>query len=205
MFRRVLFTSVAVVFLALASPISAQAQSIFLSGGASFSSSFELTDPTETVEPDIDTGWLAAGGLLFDIGESGFWAGIEGFYGRSTGPDQSGLSDITLKPLGVMGFLGYSFPTTGNVDPYVFGGAGLSSVKIEFTEDGDAIDETASGFGFEFGGGLTFGSPTSKIRPYIEGRYISMTGDIDLPGDPSVDVDNKIISALFGIVINVGS
>ena len=205
MLRRVFLASLAAVSVAIGAPHAALSQAIFLSGGAAFSSSFELTDPTETVEPDIDTGWLAAGGLVFDIGEGGLWAGIEGSYGQSNGPDQNGLSDITLSPWGLMGFLGYSFPTTGSIDPYVFGGAGLSGVKIEITEDGDLFDESASGFGYEFGGGISFGSETSKIRPYVEGRYMSMSGDVDLPDDPTVDVDNNIIGALLGVVINVGS
>ena len=203
MFRRVFFTSLAVVFLALTAPSAAQAQSIFLSGGVASLSTFDL----DGVEFDVDTGWMTAGGLLFDIGTGGLWAGIEGSYGRSNAPDQDGVSDATVKPWGAMGFLGYSFPTPGSVDPYVFGGAGISGVKISGTEDGEEFDESVSEFGYEFGGGITFGSEASKIRPYLEGRYMSGGGEAesDFAGVPGVDVDAKTISALFGIVINVGS
>ena len=181
MIRRALIASAAALFLALAVPFTAQAQSFFISGGAAF--------PNGDFGDVVDTGWLVAGGVLFDVGESGVWAGVEGSYGRHS----TDIDGFNAKPYGVIGFLGYSFPTDGNVDPYIFGGAGLQGVSVSFPS---LPSESDSAFGYEFGGGLVFGNPTNSVRPYVEGRYQGSNADA---------VDLTFIGALVGLTISAGN
>jgi Outer membrane protein beta-barrel domain len=181
MFRRVFVTSLAVVSLALTVPLTAQAQSFFVSGGAAF--------PNGDFGDVVDTGWLVVGGVTFDVGESGLWAGVEGSYGRHS----TDIDGFNAKPYGVMGFLGYSFPTEGNVDPYFFGGAGLQGVSVSFPVGPSDSD---SAFGYQFGGGLVFGNPANSVRPYVEGRYQGSSDD---------SVDLNFIGVLLGLTISAGS
>lgn len=184
MFRRVFFTSLAVVSLALTAPFAAQAQSIFISGG--------LASPSGDDMDGVDTGWMVAGGLIFDVGSSGVWAGVDGAYGRNT----TDLDGETVKPFSVMGVLGYSFPTEGSVSPYVWGGAGLQGIKFSDELGGS---ESESGFGWQAGAGISFGGADSNVRPYVEGRYHSASIDID-----GFDVDVRFFGALFGVSIGIG-
>ncbi len=181
MIRRALITSAATLFLALAVPFTVQAQSFFFSGGAAFANG-DFGDV-------VDTGWLVTGGVAFDVGESGLWAGVEGSYGRHS----TDIDGFNAKPYGVMGFLGYSVPTDGNVDPYVFGGAGLQGVSVSFP----GLDsESDSAFGYQFGGGLVFGSDTNSVRPYVEGRYQGSSDD---------NVDLFFFGVLVGLTISAGN
>ena len=196
MFRRTLLATAAALSLALVQPINAQAQSIFLSAGISSIS-------TDGV--DVDAGWMAFGGFLFDIGDNGLWAGVEGGYGQNNIPDQTvdgealTNSDIKAKPYSVMGFLGYSIPTEGSVDPYLFAGAGVIGTKLSGTGTFDgvsgSVDESESEFGFEAGAGLVFGNEANKARPYVEARYLRAGGDIDA----------DIISGQVGVSIGLGN
>jgi len=185
MFRRVLLTSLAVVSLALTAPFAAQAQSLFISAG--------LASPSGDDLDGVSTGWMAAGGVTFDVGSSGVWAGVDGAYGQNT----TDFDGEKVKPYSLMGVLGYSFPTEGSVSPYVWGGAGLQGVK--FSDDGGS-SESESGFGWQAGAGLGFGSSDSNVRPYVEGRYHSASIDVD-----GFDVDLRFFGALFGVTIGVGN
>lgn len=185
MIRRVLLTSAAVLSFALVAPLSVQAQSLYISGGAAFPSGDDLSD--------VNTGWMAAGGVVFDIGTSGVWAGIDGTYGRNSIEDPS---TENVKPFSIMGVFGYSFETQGNVDPYVFGGAGIQGVSSS-----EAGVDSESGFGWQLGGGVVFGS--GNVRPYVEGRYHSASIDVG-SGVSGAELDVRIFGALFGVVIGVG-
>ena len=98
-----------------------------------------------------------------------------------------------------MGFLGYSVPTDGSVDPYLFAGAGVIGNKLSGTAtiDGtpETVDESDSEFGFQAGAGLTFGNESSKVRPYVEGRWLRAGGDIDA----------SIVSGQVGVAIGLGN
>ena len=85
-------------------------------------------------------------------------AAVDGTWGTH-GTDGS----ESLKVYSGMGILGYTFDTQGNLDPFVFAGAGLTGIS----SDG----ESESGFGWQGGAGVAFGSPDSNVRPYV-GRQI---------------------------------
>jgi len=190
MIRRVLFTSAIALSFALVAPLTAQAQSIFLSAGASIATGDE--------SEDISTGWMAAGGVIFDVGTSGVWAGVDGMYGQNSTDFISLDGDVSVKPYSIMGVLGYSIATEGTLDPYIFGGAGIMGIKI--SDDSDSISE--SGFGWQAGAGVSFGNADAKARPYVEGRYQSAS--IEFEGDSS-STTVSFIGVLLGVAIGVGN
>lgn len=167
MIRRAIVTSTAVLFLALALPFTANAQSVFVLGG--------LSAPTGDYSDIADTGWLAAGGVTFPIGEAGLWAGAEGLYGQNS--FSSDLVDENFKIFSAMGILGYDIPTQSTVSPYIFGGAGVMTLS-----NGDS----ESGFGWQLGGGVGFDTG-GNVNPFIEGRFQSASIG-DEPNDLTVSV-----------------
>lgn len=179
MIGRAAVTSIAVLFLALAFPLTAQAQSIFVTGGAVF--------PTGDYGDFADVGWMVAGGVSVDIGDSGLFAGAEGLFSRS-GTEAEGVS---AKPWSALGFLGYSIATESAVSPYVWGGAGLQGVTVSF----DGASESDSAFGYGFGAGVAFAGQSS-ITPLIEARFQGSSDD---------SVDLHFIGVSAGVGIRLGN
>ena len=160
MFRRVILTSVAVIFVSVVIPPAAQAQSVFVMAGAA--------SPTSDFGDAFDTGWMVAGGITIPMGPGGFRIGVEGSYGQN-GTDVDG---VDANPIGAMAILEFDLPVPGGLSPYVFAGAGLLATQISI---GD-LSETSSEFGYELGGGFNLGK--GPISPFVELRYESST-DID--------------------------
>jgi len=179
MIRRAIVTSTAVLFLAFAFPLTANAQSIFVLAG--------LSAPTGDYGDFADTGWLAAGGVTFPIGEAGLWAGAEGLYGQNS--FSSDVVDENFKIFSAMGILGYDIPTQSTVSPYVFGGAGLMTLS-----NGDS----ESGFGWQLGGGVGF-ETGGKVNPFVEGRYQSAS-----IGDEGEDLTVSVFGIEAGVSIGLG-
>lgn len=173
---------VAAALLAFAFPATLGAQSIYVSGGVTF--------PTSDYGDISDTGWMAAGGVLFPVGPAGLSIGAEGFYGQNSAVDEGseiGLDDPKL--YGGMGIVVYTFQTRSSIEPYVFGGAGIMALKLGAFGESD----TESGFGYQFGAGLGF--PLSpKVSLYGEGRY--MGGDIS---DATVGLFGIFAGLTFGL------
>lgn len=185
MIRRMILASVAVLSFALAAPLTAHAQSIFLLAGVS--------SPTGDFGDYAKTGWLGAVGVTFPVGDAGLWAGVEGSYGQNKHDEDVAGVDAGDKTtlIGAMAILGYDIQTEGNVNPYVWGGGGLQSHK--FTSPlFPAFDETSSKFGYQFGAGVSIGSDDSNAHPFIEGRYQGSS-------------DSKIIAGEVGVSIGVGN
>lgn len=157
MIRRAIAASTAVLFMAFVLPQTANAQSVYVLAG--------LSAPTGDFGDAADTGWLAAGGVTFPVGQAGLWAGGEGLYSRNGIAD---LDDESFKLFSFMGVLGYDIPTESSVSPFVFGGAGLMGLSQSFLDE----SETESGFGWQLGGGVAF-EGESNISPFIEARYQS--------------------------------
>lgn len=189
MIRRILSASAVVLALALAAPFAAHAQTLFISAGGAF--------PTGDDLDGVNTGWMVAGGVSFDVGGDGVWAGVEGAYGRH-GTDFVEDGDVKIKTYSVMGILGYSFETAGSVDPYVWGGAGLAGAKA--SDDSESF--SGSGFGWQGGAGVSFGGEDANVRPYVEGRYHSAS--VEFEGDTS-NTTVSFFAALVGVTIGVGN
>ncbi len=188
MFRRVFLTSLAVVSLALTAPFAAQAQDLFISAGIAVPSGDDLDE--------FNSGWMVAGGVTFDVGSNGVWAGVEGATGRNS-VDEAIAEDENIKPYSIMAILGYSFPTEGSVNPYIWGGAGIAGASI--SEPDVEID---TGFGWQAGAGVSFGS--GNARPYVEGRYHSASLDVTAEGITD-SVDLRMFAVLAGVAIGLGN
>lgn len=162
-----------IAVLALMLPAVAQAQNIYFGGGALI--------PVSDLEDVADTGIMGIGGILFDVGESGFAVGAEGMYGTSSGADSG--PDINV--YSAMGFVEYDFGSEGSVAPYIFGGAGVLGGE-EDVSDG----ESETDFGYMGGAGL--GVPLSdRVSLFFEGRYM---------GSDAID----LIGAIAGLSIGLG-
>ncbi len=131
-----------------------------------------VSSPTGEFGDFAKNGWLAAAGVTFSIGESGLWAGVEGSYGENkhdedvVGVDAGDKTNL----YSAMAILGYDIQTEGNVNPYIWGDAGLQVHKFS-SELYPSFDDTSSKFGYQFGAGIGFGSNESNARPFVEGRY----------------------------------
>lgn len=165
----------AAMLVALAAPVSLNAQTLYAGFGATF--------PTGDFGDFAGTGWMGIAGILFnDIGTEGLSLGVEGLYGENShDSDDLGGSlgyDAKTNPYGIMGIVDYTFATGGKLMPYIFGGAGWLAHKYSEDVDGASFSETDSGFGFQFGGGVAY--PVSqKVSIFGEGRYVVGTGDVD--------------------------
>jgi hypothetical protein len=174
---------VAVALVAFAFPATLGAQSLYISGGATF--------PTGDFGDYADTGWMIAGGILFnDIATGGLSLGAEGFYGEN----KHG-GDGKTNPYGAMGIAVFNFPTDGSLAPYVFGGAGWLAHKYSAGGSEFDIDETTSSFGYQFGAGIGF-AVSEKVSIYGEGRYMAGTGD---------NSGTKFLGAFAGLTFGLGS
>lgn len=156
-----LFATLAFMGFAIPTQADAQSTTLYISGGASF--------PTGDFGDYSNTGWMAAGGVLFGIGDSGFGAGAELFYGQNNHKDEASFfQGEKTTPYGAMAIVDYAFDTGSGVMPYLFGGLGL--LVHRFSAD-NIESESDSQFGYQFGGGVGFPiGGTTQL--YIEGRYM---------------------------------
>ncbi|HSM09236.1 MAG TPA: outer membrane beta-barrel protein [Gemmatimonadota bacterium] len=185
MIRRAIVASTTVLFMALALPLTAHAQSVFVLGG--------LSAPTGDYGDVADTGWLGAVGVTFPVGEAGLWAGAEGLYGQNS--FSSDAVDENYKLFSAMGILGYDIQTQSSVSPYVFGGLGLMSLSSSIEGS-----DSESGFGWQLGGGVGF-ETGGNISPFVEARYqsASIGDEADL-----TDLTVSVFGIEAGVSIGLG-
>lgn len=167
----------AVAVLLSASP--ARAQYVFLGGGVSI--------PTGEFKDDgAKTGWLATGGVGFDIGSKGLWAELQGYFGNN---NYEGTGGDKLQNIQGMAALGYSFMPEKSVTPWVMAGIGFLNHKYKPGSTGGTADSETK-FAWEGGAGLAF-KAGSKARVWVGGQYTSSSYV-------------HMVSVLAGFSINVG-
>jgi opacity protein-like surface antigen len=166
-------TLAAAAIIALAAPLTLDAQTLYIAGGATF--------PTGDFGEYAKTGWMAAGGVIFnDIGTAGLGLGVEGFYGENKHKSDDAvtlLGDSKTNPYGIMGVAVFNFDTGGSIQPYVFGGVGWMAHKYTADVDGSDLSETGSGFGYQLGVGVGF-DLSESVELFGEGRYMGGSGDV---------------------------
>ena len=155
--KRSVFLLTAFALMAFAIPAQAQT-TLYIGGGGSF--------PTGDFGDLSNTGWMAAGGVIFGLGDSGFAVGGEVFYGENNTKDEFStlFGDSKTSPYGVMAIADYTFGSPDGLQPYLFGGLGL--MVHRFSSD-NFESESESQFGYQFGAGLAF-----NFGLFIEGRYM---------------------------------
>jgi opacity protein-like surface antigen len=169
----------------VATPASAQF-AVYGGGGAAF--------PTGGDLDGVESGVQLFGGATFDITPRlGVYA--EGQFG-SHGIENS---DSKVKPSALMGGLIFDLMSDEDapVSPYVFGGAGLQTVKFD-PEQGDAVDDSA--FGFQLGAGVGF--DLLGLGAFAEGRY--QTAAFADDADVLTDATFAIFSVAVGLSFQFG-
>lgn len=162
MSKRVTLAAAGFLLMALAMPLTAGAQLVYVLGGPTF--------PVGDFSDFANTGWFAAGGVTFPVGEAGLWAGVEGSYGQNN-HDESVLFVVDgdkTNLIGAMALLGYDIPTGSSVQPFIWGGLGLLVHRFSASF---GVSDSESNFGYQFGAGLSFGGEQSSVHPFIEGRF----------------------------------
>lgn len=167
-----------VAALVAASPLNAQY--VFLGGG--------LSKPVGDYGDFAKTGWMATGGVGFDIGNKGLWLEAQGYFGNNNHSDVDGDKTQLLSG---MGALGYTFSPDAKVTPWVMAGVGFLSHKYK---PATGTGGSSSSFAYEAGAGLSI-KAGSKANVWFGGQYMGGTGD---------NKDTKLIMILAGITINVG-
>jgi opacity protein-like surface antigen len=149
---------------AAASPAAGQTPIVLFAGaGPSF--------PMGDFADGADTGWMLGGGVLAIIGTQGLWVGAEGMYGKNG----TSVDDVSVSHVGGGGMVGFTMNRGARISPYVFGGAGVLSSKLE--ADG-AESESESEFAWSVGGGLTLTmSPRASL--FAGARYMD-AGDLTM-------------------------
>ena len=146
-------TIVCLAALMFAGASAANAQYVFVGGGASI--------PIGDIkDAGAKTGWIAQGGVGYDIGSKGLWVEAEGWYGQ-TGYEGGGEKTKLLSGIGAVG---YSFMPGKKASPYVVAGAGFMNAK------GGGASSTK--FAYTGGAGLGFNlNPT--VHFWVEGRLLA--------------------------------
>lgn len=156
--------------LALLMPATAQAQAVFVGGGA--------TVPTGDFSDfgggdGANTGWMGFGGVLFPVGDAGLSAGAEAFYGSNSHDTDGDKTNL----YGGLALLAYSFGAPGAaVSPMVFGGLGFMTHSYK-SESFPAAEGSESGLAMGFGAGLGF--PLGGVGGMVAASYNMGLGNID--------------------------
>lgn len=172
--------SAVAVILAMLIPTTVSAQgSVFLGGG--------VTVPMSDYKEYAKTGWLGAGGLVWNLGDQGAFIWGEGFYGsnKHKAPDDDEKTNVYGADLGI----GYRFGDADRTGVYVAGLAGLLVHQYK-----PATGSSSSDSGFLYGGALGVDVPAGGLNVWFEGRVMI---------SPIKDEGETSNTAFFGIVAGV--
>jgi opacity protein-like surface antigen len=134
-----------------------------------------------------DTGWMAAAGLLFPVGQQGVWVAAEGLYGRFAHSDVDG--DAT-NLYGGSGLLGYTFTSGGRLAPYVFASAGM--LVHDYDPEDTAFDvDSESNFSYGVGGGFDY-ALSERIGFWFAAQYLAAD-------------ETKLIPLIVGLSLRPGT
>jgi hypothetical protein len=163
---------------------SASAQFLFVGGGGTF--------PMSDYGDYANTGFLFVAGGGIPLSDAGLNVVAEVFYGQNSHSDIDG--DKT-NPYGVMGGLEFDFPTGSDLQPYVFGEAGIMVHKYSSdTSEGDS----QSAFGY--GGGAGLGFPLGGVNGWVEGRLMNAAFD-----EAGTSYNTMFAAIVAGISIDLGN
>lgn len=112
------------------------------------------------MESDSPSGSIGFGvGLAYQFPTSNWGIGAEGSY-MNLGSQDTPAGEASYNTMPITGQVYHWFPTTGNTHAYLDAGLGFYNTGIEV----GSFDDSATDFGFNIGGGLKFGNPTSSVK-----------------------------------------
>ena len=180
-FRRGLMVLSTLVAIGGAREVSGQA-SLLVSGGASL--------PMGDYADYAKTGYVAAVGLMFKVGEKGLSVGAQGLYGGNSHSDYDG-DKTTL--LGALGTVAYRLGDPAKPGVSLVGNIGM--LQHKYSSD-QFPDEEGSSSGVAFGGGAAFMVPRGNMNLYAAVRYL--TASID-------GYSTSFVPITAGVTIPLGS
>ena len=156
-----------------------------------FSVGAGLSVPTGDMSDGSKTGFNVQGAVSHKIGMSPMWLRGEVAFHRF-GSQNLGGADGHQSELGALANIGYSFPTTSKIRPYVLGGLGLYSQKYTVEGGGASLSQSESDIGFNGGLGVRF--PMGNRSASLEARYHSVNG-----GDKMGNMTSTFVPVTFSI------
>lgn len=170
--------------LALVAMPAAGQVALYGGGGAAF--------PTGDDLENVDAGLQLFGGATFDVSEK-----VSLYAEGQWGTHDIENSETTVKPMALMGGILFGFgDDDAPLSPYVFGGGGIQTVKVD-PETGDSVDDST--FGWQLGAGANF--DLAGIGAFAEGRYQSASFDAD---SEIGALDFAIFSVSVGLSVALG-
>jgi opacity protein-like surface antigen len=191
--KRTILGVVAVATIALVPAVS-NAQRANRAAAAkpySFSIGAGLSVPMGDMSDGSKTGFNVQGAVAHRLGTSPAWLRGEVAFHRF-GSQNLGGADGHQSELGALANIGYSFPTTSKVRPYLIGGLGLYSQKYTIEADGATLSQSESDIGFNGGLGVSF--PMGGRSAAIEARYHSVNG-----GDKMGNMTSTFVPVTFSL------
>lgn len=174
--NRKLLAVLAIGLLAVApASLHAQKASLLLAGG--------LSSPNGDLKEGVESGYNATVGLnfgmpLIPIGAR-LDAGLNGFNAKAGSSGNLRIMNVSANGIFSLGM------------PYMIGGLGYYSRRVEDTVAGVKVTDTQSAMGYNVGAGVKF--PLGMLSPFVEARYHAMLGDKDK------GADLKFFPIVFGI------
>ena len=138
-----------------------------------FSIGAGLSVPTGDMGDATKTGFNVQGAVAHKLGASPAWLRGELAFHRFGSQDLGGANGHASE-LGALANIGYSFPTTSSIRPYVLGGLGLYSQKYTIEASGASLSQSESDIGFNGGLGVAFRMGGRSAS--VEARYHSVNG-----------------------------
>jgi hypothetical protein len=166
----------------LAAPANASAQAMIGVGGG-------VTFPTGDYADYANTGWLAAAGVAFPVGDVPVSISAHGFYGSNNHEAPDG--DKT-NLYGALAGVSYAFGDPEGVSPFVGGLAGFMHHSYK-SESQPSLEGSESGLaGGAFAG---VGFPLGGIGGFVEAYWLTGFGDID---------STQLFGAMAGVQFPLG-
>ena len=187
--KRTIFGVVAVATLMLVPAVS-HAQRGRAAKPFTFSVGAGLTMPTGTTADGSGMGLNLQGAVSHKLGTSPAWLRGELSYNRLGNKNDQGISGHQSEIGGIVN-LGYSFPTTGSIRPYVIGGLGVYAQKYTLEDSGASLSISETDIGFNGGMGVRFKMGTHMAS--VEARYHNVAG-----GDKFGNEKSSFVPVTFG-------
>jgi hypothetical protein len=170
------------VALGASAQVASGQASLLVSGGASI--------PMGDYADYAKTGYVAAVGLMFKVGEKGLSVGAQGLFGGNSHSDYDG-DKTTL--LGALGTVAYRLGDPAKPGISLVGNLGM--LQHKYSSD-QFPGEEGSSSGLAYGGGAAFMVPRGNMSLYAAVRYLMASID---------DETTAFVPITVGVVIPLGS